>query len=245
MKRVLDGAIGDIVAIQETYMRGPYRLVERQPGQGELEYQFRNWYHFRWLSGDDIPQSLLHCTDKGCWAMREEPPVKAFGLGGRSSSVGSVYGDVFDHHSVVFEYANGVRMFGNCRAQTGCYGEVSDNLLGTKGRAELIKGRIEGENEWRYDGPKANMYDIEQQELLASIRSGKPINNGRYMVNSTMGAILAQMVVYTGKQMTWEEAFNSPWKAGPDKCSLDMEPPVKPNPDGTYPVPVPGIMQLT
>jgi hypothetical protein len=52
------------------------------------------------------------------------------------------------------------------------------------------------------------------------------------------------MVVYTGKQMTWDEAFNSPWKAGPDECSLDMEPPVKPNPDGTYPVPVPGETQL-
>ena len=244
MKRVLDGAIGDIVAIQETYMRGPYRLIERQPGQGELEYQFRNWYHFRWLSGDDLPQSLLHCSDKGCWAMREEPPVKAFGLGGRSSSVGSVYGDVFDHHSIVYEYANGVRMFGNCRAQTGCHSEVSDNLLGTKGRANLTKGLIEGETTWKYDGPKGNMSQIEQDELFASIRSGKPINNGKYMVNSTMGAILGQMVVHTGKQMTWDEAINSTWKAGPDEVSLDMQSPVKPNPDGTYPVPVPGITQL-
>lgn len=245
MKRVLDGAIGDIVAIQETYMRGPYRLVGRKPGQSELEYQFRNWYHFRWLSGDDIPQSLLHCTDKGCWAMHEEPPVKAFGLGGRSSSVGSVYGDVFDHHSVVFEYANGVRMFGNCRAETNCYGQVSDKLLGTKGRAHLIKGRIEGETEWKYNGPKGNMYDIEHQELFASIRNGQPINNGQYMVNSTMGAILAQMVVYTGKQMAWDDAFHSHWKAGPDKCSLDMAPPTQPDANGIYPVPVPGITQLT
>ena len=85
MKRVLDGAIGDLVAIQETYMRSTYRNVERQPGWSELEYQFRNWYHFRWLSGDDGPQSLLHSIDKGAWALREETPVKAFGSGGRSS----------------------------------------------------------------------------------------------------------------------------------------------------------------
>lgn len=244
MKRVLDGAIGDIVAIQETYMRGPYRLIARKEEWGELEYQFRNWYHFRWLSGDDVPQSLLHCMDKGAWAMHEEPPVKAFGLGGRSSSIGSVYGDVFDHHSIVYEYANGVRMFGNCRAQTGCFGEVSDNLLGTKGRCNVIKGRIEGETEWQYEGPKGNMYDIEHQELLASIRAGKPINNGDYMVNSTMMAVMGQMVVYTGRQMTWDGAMNSSWKAGPDECSLNMEPPVKPEADDTYPVPVPGLTKL-
>ena len=244
MKRVLDGAIGDIVAIQETYMRGPYRLIERQEGQSELESQFRNWYHFRWLSGDDVPQSLLHCMDKGALAMHEEPPVKAFGLGGRSSSVGSVYGDVFDHHSLVYEYANGVRMFGNCRAQTGCFGEVSDNFLGTKGRCSVIKGRIEGETEWRYEGEKGNMYQVEHDEMFAAIRAGKPINNGTYMARSSMIAVLGQMVVHTGRQMTWDEVMKSTWTAGPEACSFDMESPVKPNADGTYPVPVPGITKL-
>ena len=245
MQRVLDGAIGDIVAIQETYMRGPYRLIERKEGQEELDFQFRNWYHFRWLSGDDVPQSLLHCLDKAAWAMRDEPPVKAFGLGGRSSSFGSVYGDVFDHHSIVFEYANGVRVFGNCRAQNGCYSNVSDNILGTKGRADVIKGRIEGETPWKYDGPKANMYDVEHQDLFAAIRAGQPINNGTYMARSSMMAVLGQMVVYSGQQMTWDQVMKSNWKAGPDSCGFDMEPPVQPLEDGTYPVPIPGITKLT
>jgi myo-inositol 2-dehydrogenase / D-chiro-inositol 1-dehydrogenase len=244
MKRVLDGAIGDIVAIQETYMRAPYRLIERQAGQSEIEYQFRNWYHFRWLSGDDVPQSLLHCLDKSAWALHEEPPVKAFGLGGRSSSVGSVFGDVFDNHSVVFEYANGVRVYGQCRAQNGCYGEVSDTLLGTKGRCYLLKGQIEGETNWKYQGGKENMYEVEHQELFASIRSGKPLNNGTYMARSSMLAILGQMVVYTGQQLTWDEALKSTWKAGPDQCAFDMEPPVKPDAAGIYPVPMPGVTRL-
>ncbi len=244
MKRVLDGAIGDLVAIQETYMRSAYRLIEREPGQGELEYQFHNWYHFRWLSGDDVPQSLLHSMDKGQWAMREEPPVKAFGSGGRSSSVGPIYGDVFDHDAIVYEYADGVRMYANVRAQNGCYGEVSDTFLGTKGRCHLLKFRIEGETNWRYDGPKVSMYDAEHQVLFDAVRSGRPVNNGDYMVTSTMTAVLGQMVCYTGQQLTWDEALNSPWKAGPDACSWDMDPPAKPNPDGTYPVPVPGITKL-
>jgi len=245
MKRVLDGAIGEVVAIQETYMRSPYRLIERKPGQSELEYQFRNWYHFRWLSGDDVPQSLLHSMDKGQWAIRERTPVKAFGSGGRSSSFGPVFGDVFDHDAIVYEYENGVRMYANVRAQTNCYGEVSDTIMGTKGRAYLPrKNRIEGETEWKYDGPKSNMYDAEHKVLFDAIRSGEPVNNGPYMVNSTMVAVLGQMVCYTGKQMTWDEAMRSTWHAGPETCHWHMDPPVKPDADGTYPVPIPGLTEL-
>jgi predicted dehydrogenase len=244
IKRVLDGAIGDLVAIQETYMRSTYRNVERQPDWSELEYQFRNWYHFRWLSGDDGPQSLLHSIDKGAWALREETPVKAFGSGGRSSGFGPVYGDVFDHGAIVFEYANGVRMYANVRAQDGCYSEVSDTFLGTKGRCDVLKNRIEGETKWQYDGPKSNMYDAEHVVLFDAVRSGQPVNDGVRMVRSTMLSLLGQMVCYTGRQMTWEQALNSPWRAGPEAVSWDMEPPAKADADGTYPVPIPGITKL-
>lgn len=245
MKRVLDGAIGEIVAIQETYMRSPYRLIERDPSWNELQYQFRNWYHFRWLSGDDCPQSLLHSMDKGQWALREETPVKAFGSGGRSSSFGPVFGDVFDHSAIVYEYANGVRMYANVRAQNGCYSEVSDTFLGTKGRCNLLKNRIEGETEWQYKGPKANMYDAEHKVLFDAVRRGEPINNGLYMVRSTMLSILGTMVCYTGQQITWDDAVKSQWRLGPEACGWDMDPPVRPLADGTYAVPVPGLTKLT
>jgi len=244
MKRVQDGAIGSIVAVQETYMRSPYRLVERQPDQKELEYQFRNWYHFNWLSGDDILQSLVHSLDKGAWALRDESPVRAFGVGGRSSSVGSVYGDVFDHNAVVYEYANGVRLYGVGRAQLGCYNDVSDILLGTKGLCNLVKHRIEGAVSWQYDGPKCNMSVEEQRELLQSVRAGKPINNGQYMINSTMLGILGRMVCYTGRAITWEEAMQSTHLAGPAECTWDMEPPAKHDKQGIYPVPIPGMTKL-
>ena len=241
MKRVLDGAIGDVVAIQETYMRSPYRLVQRQAGQSEMEYQCRNWYHFNWLSGDDIAQSLIHSMDKGAWAMREEPPVKAYGLGGRASSVGDVYGDVFDHHAVVYQYANGVRMYAVGRAQNGCYNEVTDHFFGTKGSCDVLKHRITGETDWHYEGPNCNMYDAEHAALFASIRAGKPINNGDYMARSTMLGALGQMVCYTGKEITWEEAMKSQYTLGPAEVNFDVDPPVKPDADGIYPVAMPGI----
>jgi predicted dehydrogenase len=244
VKRVMDGAIGDIVAIQETYMRTPYGLVKRQPEWTETEYQFRNWYHFNWLSGDDIAQSLIHSMDKAAWLMHDEPPVWAYGQGGRAASVGAEYGDVFDHHAITYEYANGVRMYAIGRAQVGCYGETSDIILGTKGRADLIKHRIEGETNWKYESPKASMYDLEHVALFEAIRSGQTINNGHYMVGSSMLAILGQMVCYYGEKITWNEALASNYTVGPADCDFQTEPPVKPDDKGNYPVPVPGSRKL-
>ena len=244
MQRIHDGAIGDITTIQVTYMRSPYRLVERQPGQDELQYQFRNWYHFNWLSGDDILQSLVHSLDKGSWAMRDQAPTKAYGVGGRAASIGSVYGDVFDHSAVVYEYANGARMYGVGRAQNGCYNEVSDYLFGTKGRCNLQKGTIEGAVNWRYQGPKCNMTENEQLQLLNSVRAGKPLNNGSYMTVSTMLGLLGRMVCFTGRAITWDEAMKSTHVLGPAECNWKMDPPTKPDKDGIYPIAIPGITKL-
>ena len=97
------GAIGDIVAMQSMFLRGPYRTIPRTPGLTETQYQFRNWYHFRWLSGDDVTQSLVHNVDRMSWVMQGEMPTWCFGLGGRSSSFGEIYGDMFDPHGVVYE----------------------------------------------------------------------------------------------------------------------------------------------
>lgn len=244
-KRIQDGAIGEIIAVQETYMRAPYRLVERKPEWTEMQYQFRNWYHFGYLSGDDLGQSLVHSLDKAAMVLQDEPPVKVFGQGGRSSSVGPIFGNVFDHHALVYEYANGVKLFGFGRAQTGCHDEVTDYVYGTKGRAELSpRFRIEGEKPWRYRGPDPNMYDLEHVALFNAIRSNKPINNGNYMARSTMLAVMGEMTCYSGRQITWEDAMKSNFQLFQNNCSFDMTPPVKPDANGIYPVPVPGVTQV-
>jgi hypothetical protein len=89
------------------------------------------------------------------------------------------------------------------------------------------------------------VYDAEHEVLFGAIRAGKPINNGRYMVRSTMMSILGQMVCYTGEQLTWNEAMRSDWHAGPAAVNWDMQPPVQPDADGKYPVPIPGFTKLT
>jgi predicted dehydrogenase len=242
IKRVQDGAIGDIIAVQENYVGGPYAGRDRQAGWSELEYQFQNWYHFNWLSGDQTAQQLIHSIDKGSWVLGDVPPVKAWGLGGRQVCIEPKYGDQFDHFSVVFEYANGVRMFAYCRDIPGCgFNSTSDIFLGTKGQAFLPdRCRIEGASPWRAAKSAESMYDVEHKELFASIRTGQPINDGHRMVLSSMLAILAQMVCYTGEEITWEQAMTSTLDFSLPVYSWDAEPPVQPNLDGTYPTALPG-----
>lgn len=244
MKRIHGGAIGDVVSMEVNFLRAPYVLVERQVGWSEIEYQYRNWYHFSWLSGDDVTQSLVHSVDKASWAMHEESPIRAHGLAGRSASFGQIYGDVFDHHSVVYQYANGTRLYALCRTQRECHEDTSDYIFGTKGRASLLNYNIQGETKWDYPGPFLSPYKQEHKEFFAAIRSGTPINCGNYMANSTMVAVLGQMVCYTGRQLGWKWAYDADFAFEPKECDFKTEPPVKCGPDGLYPVAVPGKTHL-
>ncbi len=243
MKRVQDGAIGDIIAVQENYVGGPYFAYERDPKWSELEFQFRNWYHFNWLSGDQTGQQLIHSIDKGSWALGDIPPVKAWGLGGRQVCLETKYGDQYDHFSVVYEYPNGVRMFAYCRDIPGCgFNSTTDIILGSKGQAHLPnKCHIDGATKWQAQDSAVGMYDQEHKELFESIRQGQPINNGHYMVLSSLLAIMAAQVCYTGEEITWEQLLASTASFALPEYNWDAVSAVKPRPDGTYAAPLPGI----
>jgi len=243
IRRIHDGAIGEIVAFEEHFERGPYNIVGRNPKLNEVEFQFSAQMHFTWLSGDDVNQSLAHNLDRVTWAMKEQTPVKAHGMGGRSASFGEIYGNTFDHHAVVYEYANGVRTYAYCRTQDGCYGSGESIILGGKGRAYLYGGRIEGETKWKYEGPGGNPYDLEHKAFFEAIRSGNPLNCGDYMARSSLVAVMGQLACYCGKELTWEQVSKSDFVFTPkaEDVRLDMEPPVKPDEKGNYPVPLPGI----
>ncbi len=237
IQRVLDGQIGEIVAIEENFIRGPYGYTGRPKNMRELEIQYGNQYRFSWLCGDDVTQSLVHNLDRATWAMKEMPPVRCHGLGGRSSSQ-NLLGDVFDHHSVVYHYANGVRLYAFCRTTVGCYNENSSIILGSKGVAYPIGGRITGANEWRYSGPGDNPYLEEHKRFFQSIRAGKPLNCGQYMSRSTLVAIMGQLSCYSGQEVTWEQVTKSDFSLGPkpEECTWDMAPPTQADANGVYPV---------
>ena len=245
VKRIQDGAIGDVVAIEENFLRGPYGVIQRKEGLTELQWQCSTQYHFRWLSGDDVPQSLVHNIDRSSWAMGNKAPAKCHGMGGRSSMTEPIYGDVFDHHSVVYEFANGVLIYAFCRTTNGCYNNSSSIVLGSKGKASITGCRIWGETDWRWQG-RCNPYQVEHDVLFKAIRSGKPVNNGDYMVRSTMITVMGQISCYTGKEVTWDQINKSDfyYPPKPEDCRDDMEPPVKAGAHGSYPVPKPGFTKM-
>jgi predicted dehydrogenase len=249
MKRVLDGTIGRVVSIQETYnTRHVGRSQPRQADWTEMAYQLRNWYFFTWLSGDHNTEQHVHSLDKASWAMGDEPPVQAWGLGGRQVKNDPKYGNIYDHHAVVYEYEGGTRVYAYCRQQNGCWNSTEDYFFGTKGTCNVLnKYRVErpdGEVTWRYDGPKCNMYDEEHKALFSAIRSGNPINNGRYMATSTMLAIVGRMATYTGGMIKWEDAMNSEETLAPASYSWDADPPIMPDESGNYPVAMPGVTKF-
>ncbi len=242
VQRIHDGAIGDVVSIEENFLRGPYVIIPRKPGLSELEWQCSTQYHFRWLSGDDVVQSLVHNMDRASWVLGNKAPVKCHGLGGRSSMVEPIYGDVFDHHSVVYELENGMPIYAFCRTTTGCYNNSSSIVYGSKGRASITRCQIWGETNWRWQG-RCDAHQREHDVLFAAIRSGKPVNNGDYMNRSTMITVMGQISCYTGKEVTWKRINQSDfyYPPRPEQCYDGMEPPTTPKADGSYPVPKPGF----
>jgi len=248
MKRVMDGTIGDIVSVLETYNTGMVGGSRpREPDWTEMAYQLRNWYFFTWLSGDHNVEQHVHSLDKASWAMGDQPPVRAWGLGGRQVKNDPKYGNIYDHHAVVYEYENGTHVYAYTRQQPGCWNGTEDYFFGTKGTCNVLnKFRVEvgGEVTWRYDGPRPNMYDEEHRALFSAIRSGNPINNGRYMATSTMLAILGRMVTYTGQAIKWEDAMNSQEVLAPSTYSWDADPPILPDENGNYPVAMPGVTKF-
>jgi predicted dehydrogenase len=222
---VEDKAIGDIIAIQSCYNYQTLWHRGDLPDWSRMEYQVRNWLYFHWLSGDIIIEQAVHSLDKTAWLQGDVQPVRAFGMGGRQQRTDPKFGNVYDHHTVFYEYPNGVQVYFTCRQQDGCFDLVDELVLGTKGQARILANKIEGENPWHYEGPQADMYVNEHQELFRSIREGKPINNGHYMTNSTMIGIMGRMCSYTGQELTWDQCLNDQTRLGPEQYAWTDEVP--------------------
>ncbi|MFT7484984.1 MAG: putative dehydrogenase [Candidatus Paceibacteria bacterium] len=210
VKRVHDGEIGDIVSMQTTYNVGGLWHRGNKPEWSTMEYQMRNWLYFTWLSGDHIAEQHIHSLDKLAWA-KGAYPVKATSSGGRSQRVDEKYGNIFDHFNTVYEWEDGVRGFSSCRQWNGASADVSDYVLGTGGKASLQSHRIETPtSKWshRGEGPD-DMYQNEHNALFAAIRKGEVIDNGDYMCESTMMAIMGRLSAYTGQTVTREQLLES------------------------------------
>ncbi len=235
MKRIHDGAIGEIVSAQCYWNQGGLWNHGRKPEWTDMEWQVRNWLYFTWLSGDHICEQHVHNIDVINWALNGHP-IKCVGLGGRQVRTDPAYGHVFDHFAVEFEYPNGARLMSMCRQIDGCVSNVSERVIGTKGVSGCggwIKG---GKADWKYDGPNPGPYQQEHADLVASIRAGKPLNEAKRIAESCLTAIMGRMSTYTGQEVSWEQALNSKENLMPAKLEL--------GPLAVAPVAIPGKTPL-
>jgi predicted dehydrogenase len=238
MKRIQEGQIGEIVAAQCYWNQGDLWVKEKTAAMSEIEWQCRNWLYFTWTSGDHIVEQHVHNIDVVNWAMGTLPK-NVMGMGGRQVRVAPQYGNIFDHFAVEFEYPNGVRVSSMCRQTKGCNDRVEERIVGTKGVAWSTSNatRITGEKPWTFEGDEINPYVQEHIDLIASIRAGKPLNEGRQIAESTLSAIMGRMSAYTGRALSWDWAMNS--------SKLDLSPAkyeFGPNP--VDPVATPGVTPL-
>jgi predicted dehydrogenase len=194
--------------------------------------------NFSWLAGDGFVEQCIHTVDKLAWTMKDVAPIKCTATGGRMIS--NFEGNIFDHMTVVYEYANGVRATIAQRQIPGCYNDNSDYIKGTKGYAQSGWNTpvIRGEKSWKYQGPAPDMYVVEHQDLFAGIRGTGPIrNDGEWLASSTLQGLMGRTAAYTGLEVTWENMLNSKEKLGPDEVTWDLKLPI-------MSIPVPGKYRL-
>jgi myo-inositol 2-dehydrogenase / D-chiro-inositol 1-dehydrogenase len=250
MKRVHGGELGEIIAGQVYWNNDGVWVKDRDPKWTEMEYQMRNWYYFNWLCGDHITEQHIHNIDVFNWA-KQGYPVRAQGMGGREVRNGKEHGEIFDHHYVEFEYADGAVLNSQCRHIPGTMSRVSETLIGTKGRVQTTVGGpnefaikdLKGNQLWKYRKAEVepNPYQVEHDELFAAITKGEfKFQDAEFGAKSTMTAIMGRMATYSGQIVTWDEALNSQVDLMPVSLAWDATPKLVPGPDGYYPVAVPG-----
>ena len=228
IKRMRDDAIGEILTAQVYWNQGGLWKVDRTPSMSDMEYQIRNWLYYTWLSGDHICEQHVHNLDVMNWGM-DAHPVGCVALGGRQVRTAPIWGNVFDHFAVEYEYPGGVKTSSQCRQIDGCANNVSETFVGSKGSFKLSSGHYEwsggpgGSGLFRIRGER-NPYEQEHIDLVESIRAGKPLNELKTVAESTLTAIMGRMSAYTGQTVTWDQALNSKLDLMPTELSLDKFP---------------------
>lgn len=247
IKRIQDGAIGDIVAGQVYWNSGGVWVRPRQEGQTEMEYQMRNWYYFNWLCGDHIVEQHVHQLDVANW-VKGAYPVSFQGTGSRAWRTGKDHGEIYDNHAVELTYADGSVIYSQCRHFEGTSNRVDETFQGTGGRVYLSAGNegiLWGRNgQELYRHPKQgnpNPYQYEHVELFDAVSKGDyKFNDAEYGAYSTLTGVIGRLATYSGQVIKWEDALNSNIDLMPERLAWDALPKVLPDAEGYYPYAIPG-----
>ncbi|MEX2462944.1 MAG: Gfo/Idh/MocA family oxidoreductase [Balneolaceae bacterium] len=244
VKRIRNNEMGQLISGQVYWNDGGVWVRERQPEQNEMEYQMRNWYYFTWLSGDHIVEQHIHNIDVANWFIGSHP-VSAQGMGGREVRTGKDHGQIFDHHFVEFTYPDGQVIASQCRHQPNTMARVDEFFQFTGGTVQGGTGLMKnwaGGTIYDHDSTNdPNPYQVEHDVLFAAIRNGNPVNETETGAQATLSAIMGRMATYSGQVITWEDALNGDVQLIIDNLDWDVNPPVMPDENGNYPVPIPGV----
>jgi myo-inositol 2-dehydrogenase / D-chiro-inositol 1-dehydrogenase len=226
LKRIHDGAIGDLVGGRFYWNQGLLWKHDRTEKMTDLEWQMRNWYNFTWLCGDHIVEQHVHNIDVMNWAFGDHPEA-AVAMGFRTRT-NPVFGHIYDFFAVDYEMPKSYHTLSMCRQISNCANENGEHLVGTKGvchTADRHTFVINGQPLWKKEEIDKNTdpYVQEHSDLIASIREGKPLNELRRVAESTLTAIMGRMSAYTGKKVTWDMALHSKEDLMPPKLDWDMK----------------------
>ncbi len=243
IKRLQDGAIGDINLLRVYWNGRGIWYRDRTPEQTEMAFQVNNWYHFIWASGDQICEQHIHNLDVGCW-VKGMFPVEANGMGGGEQRLGGdrTKTQIFDHTFVEYTFEDGTKMYSQGRHLTGGFTRVGEWAHGSKGVSQ-IGSSIEpfGGQKHKISG-KGGGHQQEQHDLVETLMRGDIYNEGYYGAMSTFTAILGREACYSGKIVQADKLLKNGRDLAPgiDNFTIDSIPPAVPGSDGRYPVPVPG-----
>lgn len=243
IKRLHDGAIGELILNRVYWNGGGIWYRNRKPEQTEMEFQCNNWYHFIWLSGDQICEQHIHNLDVGCWA-KGAYPVKANGMGGgeRRLNGDRSKSQIFDHTFCEFTFPDGTKMYSQGRHLRGSFTRVGEAVHGSKGTANP-GGSIDGDDKWRFDGQRVSGHQQEQHDLIEALMRGEIYNEGLYGAKSTFTAILGREACYSGKVLEWDKLLEEGKSYAPniDEYTLQSTSPATKGDDGEYYAPLPGL----
>jgi len=227
-KKIMNGAIGDIISANCYWNQSQLWYKNRQEGQSDMEYMIRDWVNWCWLSGDHIVEQHVHNIDVINWFTGMHP-VSAVGFGARHRRI---TGDQYDFFSVDFTYENGMHVHSMCRQIDGCENNVSEFIAGSKGSTNCCNTIYDrdGKEIWKYDYTKDeelkkmkkaeqnigfSAYYQEHIDLVTAIRTDKPFVEAENTAISTLAAIMGRISAYTGKKLTFDEMMKSGLRLGP------------------------------
>jgi predicted dehydrogenase len=220
IKRIHDGAIGDIVAGRSYWMQGILWARDPQPDmKTDVAKQMWNWYNYTWVCGDHIVEQHVHNIDVLNWALGGHPE-SAVGMGFRTRN-DPRYGIIYDFFAIDYKWPKGVHTLSMCRQISKCRDEIGEYVIGTKGQCHVNAYQINGQRVANPDCP--DPYVQEHTDLIESIRSGKPINELKNVAESTLTAIMGRMSAYTGKEVSWDKALHSQEQLMPDNLTWDTK----------------------